>query len=285
MVRHFAATALFLIFAISAACQELVAVNGEYTYYAPGSVAPDQAVRTAIERAKIQALADAFGTTVTQTNSIVTKSGDGAATTDFLSIGGSEVKGEWIETTHEQCERSLVDGQDVYIATVSGIARKITSAAIDYRVRILRNSTDDRNESSEFRSGDELYVSFVSPAAGYLALYLVDADDNAVCLLPYRNQSDGVYGIDANRRYLFFSQDEAAIDEQPYVDEYQLTCSGSAENNVVYAVFSTERFTKAATDAGELQVTTFADFQKWLANCRKVDARMHVSQVPISIVK
>lgn len=284
-MRSIVIAALFLIFAIAASAQKPVVVDGEYTYYAPRSVTPDEAERTAIERAKIQALADAFGTTVSQTNSTVTKNRDGASSIDFLSIGGSEVKGEWIETTYERCDRSLVDGQDVYHAVVQGVAREITTAAIEYRVRILRNGVDDIYESSEFRSGDALYVSFVSPVGGFLALFLVDADDNAVCLLPYRNQTDGVYTIDANTRYLFFSVDQAALTEQPYVDEYQLTCSGTMENDVVYAVFSTQRFAKAATDSGEMQVMAFADFQKWLANCRKVDARMQVTQVPISIIK
>lgn len=48
-------------------------VHGEYTYHVPDNVSLEEGKRTALERAKIQALADAFGTLVSQNNSTIVK--------------------------------------------------------------------------------------------------------------------------------------------------------------------------------------------------------------------
>lgn len=53
--------------------QRIERVHGEYTYHVPENVALEEGRRIALERAKIQALADAFGTTVSQNNSTYVK--------------------------------------------------------------------------------------------------------------------------------------------------------------------------------------------------------------------
>ena len=85
----------------SSLSQRIERVHGEYTYHVPENVALEEGRRIALERAKIQALADAFGTTVSQNNSTYVKNINGKSSVDFISLGGSEVKGEWIETIGE----------------------------------------------------------------------------------------------------------------------------------------------------------------------------------------
>ena len=53
----------FLLFTIPVFSQKMKTVEGEYTYHAPENVSLEEARRTALDRAKIQALADEFGTT------------------------------------------------------------------------------------------------------------------------------------------------------------------------------------------------------------------------------
>lgn len=48
--------------------QKMKTVEGEYTYHAPENVTLEEAKRTTLDRAKIQAIADAFGTIVSQNN-------------------------------------------------------------------------------------------------------------------------------------------------------------------------------------------------------------------------
>ena len=197
---------LLLILSSSVFAQKLKTVEGEYTYHAPENVTMEQAKRTALDRAMIQALADEFGTIVTQQNATRVENSNGQSDIDFLSIGGSEVKGEWIETIGEPVYDIRYEGNMlVVVCKVKGKAREIVSAGIDFQVKVLRNGTDDKFESDQFRNGDDLFLSFQSPVAGYLAVYLVDAENQAYCLLPYRNQTDGVYSVEANSRYLFFN--------------------------------------------------------------------------------
>lgn len=280
---------LSLVFSLPVFSQEVKTVEGEYTYHAPENVTLEEARRTALDRAKIQALADAFGTVVSQTNTTRVENSDGRSTTDFLSVGGSEVKGEWIETVGEPLyEVSYSQGMLVVKVVVKGRAREIVSSGIDFKARVLRNGTEDKFESSDFRSGDDLFLSFLSPVSGYLAVYLVDADRNAYCLLPYRGQTDGVYSVEANRRYVFFSEKQAARADIPFVDEYTMTCSRSSETNMIYVIFSPNVFCKAvdSQSSGLLpRELPFGDLQKWLAKCRVRDKDMKMVLETINIKK
>lgn len=248
--------------------QKMKTVEGEYTYHAPENVTLEEAKRIALDRAKIQALADAFGTIVSQTNATHVQNRNGSSDIDFLSVGGSEVKGEWIETVGEpQYDISYEQGMLVVKVSVKGKVREIVSAQIDIKAKVLRNGTEDKFESDEFRDGDDLYLSFVSPVSGYLAVYLVDAEQKAYCLLPYRGQTDGIYKVEANRRYLFFNIKEAPPQERQYVDEYVMTCSRSSEHNLIYVIFSPQPFMKAVDEEGEknqIRILRISDLQKWL---------------------
>lgn len=269
--------------------QKMKTVEGEYIYHAPENVTLEEAKHTALDRAKIQALADAFGTIVSQTNATRIENHNGKSNTDFLSIGGSEVKGEWIETIGQpDYDISYEQGMLIVRVSVKGKAREIVSAKIDIVAKILRNGTDDKFESNEFRSGDDLYLSFQSPVNGYLAVYLIDAEQTAYCLLPYRNQTDGIYKIEANRRYLFFNIQEAPAQERQFVDEYVMTSSASMEQNQIYVIFSPKPFTKAVDMASGVKIPreiSFADLQRWQLKLRKHDEELQCLMYTIQISK
>ena len=271
MIRRLLISVLLIAATVSYA-QKVQKVTASYTYYAPENVTLEEAKRTALDRAKIQAIADAFGTLVTQSNSTVISNQNGKSDSRFLSLGGSEVKGEWIETTKDPVYNIRYEGNMLVVSVeVSGRIREIVSAGIDFTAKILRNGTEDKFESEEFRSGDDLYLSFISPVDGYLAVYLVDAEQRAYCLLPYRSQSDGIYKVSANHRYLFFNIKEADPQERQYVDEYTMTCGHSPEHNQIYIVFSPQPFAKATDNATAETLPrelTFGDFQRWLANIK-----------------
>ena len=211
---------LFLTFSLPVISDNLKTVEAEYIYYAPENVTIEEAKRIAIDRAKIQALADAFGTIVSQVNTTRIENGDGKSSLDFLSLGGSDVKGEWLETIGDPVV-SVTYEQGILVIKVSikGKAREIKTALIDIQTSILRNGIDEKSASSDFRDGDDLYLSFLSPVDGYLSVYLVDTESNAYCLLPYRKQKDGIYRIEANRQYLFFRESSASNEERSIVDE------------------------------------------------------------------
>ena len=279
---------LFLFtFTTAAFSQKTQKVTASYTYYAPENVTLEEAKRTALDRAKTSAIADAFGTLVTQSNSTIMTNQNGQTDSRFLSLGGSEVKGEWIETTKEPEYNIRYEGDMLIVSvTVSGRIREITSAGIDIIAKLLRNGTEEKFESNEFKNGDDMYLYFKSPVDGYLVVYLLDETTQEVyCLLPYQASGEGAYRIEHDKQYILFSAKHE--DNNPsIVDEYTLTCSRDVEFNDIYVIFSPDVFAKAnANDSEELlpRQLSYDAFQKWVAKLRNKDnnAQLKVKQIII----
>ena len=237
---------LLLLNLLSISAQKIEKVHGEYTYHIPDNVSLEEGKRTALERAKIQAIADAFGTLVSQNNSTIVKNENGKSSVDFLSIGGSDVKGEWIETIGEPKLDIFYESNMLTIKVcIDGKAREIKNANINFEAKLLRNGTEKKYESDEFRNGDDLYLYFKSPINGYLAVYLLDENTQQVfCLLPYKSSGEPAYKIVHDKPYVFFSCQKAE-ENSSEVDEYTMTCEHSMEQNTIYIVFSPNMFAKA----------------------------------------
>ena len=263
-----------------AVAQKTERVTATYTYYAPEHVSIEEARRVALQRAQLQAIADAFGTIVTQTNATTVKNENGKSDVSLLSLGASEVKGEWLRTDGEpEYEIAYEDGMLAVTVRVKGVIRGIVNAAVDFQAYVLCNGTEDRFEQDRFRNGDDLYLSFQSPVDGYLTVYLLDAEGTAYCLLPYRGDTGGRVAVKGNRRYVFFSVDDVPAEERGMVDEYVMTCGNREELNQIYVIFSPQLFTKAVDYAGEgvqPRELPYEEFQQWLFNCRKQDREMRV---------
>ena len=279
LFRFFITVCLFL-FAFPALAQRTEKVRAEYIYHAPENISLEEAKRIALERAKIQAIADEFGTIVSQSNTTMVSNRNGESSTDFFSLGGSEVKGEWIETNGEPSyDINYEQGMLVVKAIVSGRIREIVSAQIDIKAEVLCNGTDLKFARTDFKNGDDLYLYFQSPVDGYLAVYLLDEVSQMVyCLLPYKSSSEAVTPIEHDKPYIFFSAKHAG-NKAHLVDEYTMTCTNSVERNTIYVVFSPNEFAKAnSNNVDELlpQELSFEEFQKWLSKGKVKDKEMRV---------
>lgn len=290
MRRFFLFLLIFLSFSHKAFTQREMTVRGEYIYNVPKNISPEEAERVAIERAKIGAIADAFGTIVSQNNSTFVANNGSKSQVDFFSLGGSEVKGEWLETIGTpECTPSFEKDMFIMKAVVKGRIREIVSAPIDFKAKILCNGTEDKFEQDNFKEGDDLYLSFQSPVDGYLAVYLLDNTRHAYCLLPYQNNAEGKVKVQHDTPYVFFSTKHVSATESPFVDEYTLTCSRSGgEFNQIFIIFSPNLFTKALDNSANSLLPReldYDDFQKWLVNSRKRDKEMRVETKYITIKK
>ena len=271
----------------SAFCVTTKKVKAEYIYHVPENVSPESAKSIALQRAQAQAIADEFGTVVTQSSSIYIETSQETTNTDFLSIGGSELKGEWIETIGEPIYKYITDGDQIALCVeVSGVIREITGSKVPFELKTLRNGTENINESDNFKNGDDLYMSFQSPAQGYLAIYLIDNAKEAYCLLPYSNQEDGFYLIKSNKRYILFSPDNEQNIDKHAVDEIILETTQPKERNRIVAVFSPNKFYKANDNRTQKDLPrnlSYADFQKWLTELKKKDTELSISEKAITI--
>lgn len=267
-------------------------VSAEYTYYAPGTMSIVEAQRTALERAKIQAIADEFGTIVWQSPSTVISTKNGESDSHFFSLGGSDVKGEWIETIGEPVFGDIYyqDNLLVVPCSVKGKIREINSSQIEFIAKPLRNGTDLKYESYNFNEGDDLFLYFKSPVDGFLAVFLVDeASQNVYCALPYRNSDGNPKPVNADVEYILFSKKHSDPNEKQYVNEYIMTVSDELEFNDLYILFSPKPFAKAAlentVDTSLPKTINWYDFQKWLAKTRAQKTDISVSKIIISISK
>lgn len=289
MVKKYLCCFICIVFSICCFSQKIKTVDGEYTYVVPENVNLDKAKYIALERLKIQLIEEEFGSTVSQSNSTLVKNSNGKSDVDFVSIGGSEVNGEWIETIGTP-KYNIYYEKEMLVVSVKakGRIREIISTAVDVKSLVLRNGIEDRFESDTFKSGDDLYISFQSPTNGYLVVYLVDTEQRAFCLLPYQNMKEGSFNIEANKRYVLFSTQTASSEIKPYVDEYTMTCTHDQEINQLYVIFSTSPFVKAIDDKLEKELPrelSNEDFQKWLAKYRTRDTNMVVKKKTITIRK
>ena len=278
-------TLITLAFSLAVFCQREATVEGEYTYRGSENVSVAEAKRIALERAKIQAIAEEFGTIVTSSTASVIVKENEKTSSKITSYGGSDVKGEWIGTQKEEFSQPVfADGMIIITARVKGLAREIISAPIDFEAQILNNSPTLKAEDDHFNAGDDIYLHFHPTKDGYLAVYLVD-ENEAFCLLPYQEDPDGQMPVKHGEEYIFFSEKKAPKDLKSITDEYVLTCSGqTADMNKLYIIYSPKPFTKAVdhhinVKEGSLELPReldFDNFQKWLFECRKRDKNMAV---------
>lgn len=205
-----------------------------------------------------------------------------------MQLNSSEVKGEWLEDTMEpQCEVvEILTDMIVLKAKVSGKARTVSNEAVDFEALVLRNGTEARFADTHFRDGDDLFMLFRAPVDGYVAIYLIDENQTAFCLLPYQHDADGQMPVHRNKEYVFFASNRKG-DVEGEVDELTMNCgNGAVEHNQVYVIFSPNAFHKALdkqlNEALPRQLP-YRDFTQWLSKCRKRDTKMGVKVMHLKI--
>ena len=268
--------------------QSVINVSGEYTYHAPTNISIEEAKAIALQRAKIQCLADEFGTIVNQANSTIIHTIDGEGEISNFSLGGTEVKGEWLGDWRQPIYTIRYDersGSNIIHVKVFGKARAINGTKVDISLKILCNGITPRHEREMFFEGDQLYMSFLTPVDGYLAVYLIDEEANAYCLLPYEHSAEGVEYVLANENHVFFSKQTSKQPEK--VDEYVMSCAHDGETNILCVVYSPRPFTKAAdrASAESLRQLSYQQLQEWLLDAQTKDAQMQVIRKSIIIKK
>lgn len=284
MIQKIIITALLVFIPLMSSAQKTVTASGTYTYYAPMNVLPEQAELTAIERAKIDIIEKEFGTVMGVSNYTEIMNEGAESSVRFLSLGESEVLGEWLETIGKpEIKHDFANNMQVIMVSIRGHVREIKTAKVDFEANVLRNGISDRFESAEFKDGDNFFVSFQSPVDGYVAIYLYDLS-GVNRLLPMKYSGHPAYFVSADTKYVFFADgvsryDDIAMKSQHSIhSDYGLTCNGGIEVNRIYIIFSPNKFSTADDVIPEEVIAPasidFEGFQKWLSRCRKRDREM-----------
>ena len=276
--------------AVSLHARETRTVNAAYTYYVPETVSLTEAKHIALQRAKIQAIADEFGTAVSQVNATRVMNNSGNSSIDFMSVGNSDVKGEWIETIGEPAFDISYEGGMLAIAvSVQGRIRELANASYGTQATLYCNTAESRSATTEFQAGDSLYLGFQSPVDGFLLAYLVDyAADTAYCLLPYSTSADACQKIEHDRKYLFFSPADDSDNMGDSVDEYVMTCGDEMELDEIVLFFAPQEMVRANAeqrDAATPRQLSYQDFNKWSAAMRLRNPEIQTTNIYITIKK
>lgn len=274
--------------------QKVKKVTGTYTYVLPQDISREQGKHIALERAKEDAINSAFGQIIARENLTRINMHNGETTTDFSSLGQSLTRGEWVETIGEpKFDIGYDEIQDCLIitCTVKGRVREIVAAKAEFEWKVLRNIPDSKFESYEFKDGDQLFISFMTPKDGYIAIYLIDAENNANCLIPYASDADGYEYVNHGEEYIFFAPtnndiDDFIVDTSNAVDAIRLYCNGRPEINQIRIIFSPNPFTKPIdhlnTDSG-IYFLPLEKFENWLLECQRNDSQMSVDARNVNV--
>lgn len=263
--------------------QRVVNICGEAQYVVPEYQSLQEAKRTAIERAKIDALADEFGTIVSQTNTTALHNTNGKTESNFNSYSENEVRGIWLNDTREP-EISVLykQGEMVIHVSVCGKAREIKSSRVDLDILTLCNGF----ESENFHDNDRFSIAFKSPVKGYVAIFIRDDNNEIVnVMMPYDTEDANGYAreIKANKDYRFLSTQDPSY---PYQEETILITDRKIETNTLLIVFSEKPFRLSLNNKGEfVPIVELAKFQKWLHGLRIFDTTVQVEERVLTIKK
>ena len=278
-------SSMFFIMATSVTsivnAQRIVNACGEVDYVVPETQTLFEAKQTAITQARLKAIADEFGTIVTQTNTTAMHTKDGKTNSSFNSYSENEVRGIWISDTKEP-EVSVKYRNDMMVihAEVCGKVREQKQSAVELQIKPLNKGI----ESTLFKNNDRFSLSFKSAASGYVAVFIRDDDTEIVnVMMPYDNGDGNAREVKSNKEYLFLCTKDP---EYPYDEETILTTSKSVENNTLIIVFSQKKFHISLSNKGEfVPEVENAKFQKWLHGLRVYDTTTQVEEIVLTIKK
>ena len=206
--------------------QRTVNACGEVDYIVPETQTLVEAKKAAITQARLKAIADEFGTVVSQTNTTAMHTNNGKTNSSFNSFSENEVRGIWISDTKEpEVTVKYRNEMMVIHAEVCGKVREQKRELVELQVKPLNNGF----ESINFKNNDRFSVSFKAAASGYVAVFIRDDNNDIVnVMMPYEGSDGNAREVKSNKEYLFLCTRDP---EYPYDEETILTTSKSIENN------------------------------------------------------
>ena len=260
-----------------------VSGTAEYVVTDDMSITLRDARLKCVELARAEAIRREFGELVSMgiidvfMNS--TNEGSGAVN---IGTASSQARALWLGDTREpKVNIRYADGKLFFKAEVWGEARELKINSTDLKWMISHKAGEQKVETSSFNNSESIYIDFKSVADGYVAVYLVEDNEQTWCLLPYGNDSDGRQEVKAGRRYAFFDKE---FDKRALT--IRLKTKRKEEYNQLVLIYSPNPFTKSidrVADGSKANVLSTRDFAKWLLKCQCNDPDMVVEQRFIKI--
>lgn len=281
---------------LGADAQKTKEASGEYKLRIEKNVTEEFAVNKAIEKAKINAIENAFGTVINQGNAVYVKDITTGKETQsdmvFTSIADVLVNGEWIATLDERKDFYDEDGYRWVKITIKGKVRELTKIPFTPETYTL-SCSNKKCSTDVFNNGQELIVYFKAPNNGYVTIFLYDTKQ-VQRLLPYSNyNTSNTYEVKADQEYYFFSNTDK---KDKTVDNIELFTSVNMEQNRLQVLFSKQDFGKPLLSKNNTEdvngmkyampmSTSVENFQSWLQKIRSYNRSIELQTILITIKK
>ena len=287
-------TSLLVLCILPVFGQKIRHTEGQAQVRVERNVTKEEALKKAVELAKINAIENVFGTYIEQQTNLTVESGK----SDFYIMGSTKVKGIWVRETEKRITEDYREEKGEFgnektlwiTCNIKGEVKKITPrASIEYQ---LRNCSLPTCRTTSFYSGEQLYLWFKSPVDGFISVFLNDGN-MVYRLLPYSNSKNAnSFSIRSDEEYLFFSKDitkDLSGGEIP--DEIELFTLKNKEVNSIVIVFSTNVFFKPGLDNESVDTNKYLlpkslttnRFDEWLSELRtQLDDFIDI-EIPIEI--
>ena len=166
-----------------------------------------------IEQARLKAIADAFGLSVSETTVGNVSDQNGKVTDLFNVLTKTSVRGEWIsDTAPPKLEWKCENNDLIVTAYVSGKIRENSKEGKTDVEFYACLPSDYRTETTSFRSGQTLNTFFRSARKGYLSVFYVDhttGDAYRVFPSPAYSSLDHLE-VNADQDYVLFNRSYAS---------------------------------------------------------------------------
>lgn len=273
-------------------------VEAEYTYTVPSHQSDDDARLTAIQRARTQAIIEAFGgEEISQINStLINAGGDTGDAVSFQSHMQSKVRGVWVCDTKEPKFRYAQDpvtGMRVITVTVCGEAYPLNRRKFPCKVEPMRLANNKLSATDRFISGDVLVINFQAPSDGYCAVYLVDENNCVTRALPNQHGA-GSLRVVADRQYQLLHPELSPADGgcQGLYDNYEFYTEGKQVINWLCIAFSSKELQRppdsvaeGVTGEGTMTPsgTDLNTFNRWAVESEDYDDSFTMLRIPVFI--
>lgn len=206
--------------------------------------------------------------------------------------------GEWIKDKEKPIYTEYQDKNDIYWTKcfVEGYARRIPSNQVKFELETLRGTDIMKDRTTSFNDQEHFYLYFNIAEPGYILICCSDLDTVYRCL-PYQGMKDTtVFKVEANRKYLFFSEDSANYNiDKSLVDEMVLQTKKELEYNLFYIIYSKKKFNAAplfsipdrpySKGYSLPKSTTHKKFTEWLQKERFENKDLQMNIIGITIKK
>ncbi len=250
----------------------------------------ERAQKQAQQLAILDALQKAFPTEVARTSKYIIQNrtqGAEAQTQTFFHLTADQyLGGEWLQTLEVRYQTEVRKGQVWVTCKIRGRARPRTQPPLPLEVRTLR-CRDTACTTTDFLAGDPLYLRFRSPVAGYLQVFWEDAG-RVYRLLPYQNQRQQAWRIQADTTYLFFAPDPQRRSEAFITDELLLTADQPEELHRLYVLFAPQPLgapPEQFNPSTGFHTIELVAFHEWLLNERLRLPELNLRYIDISVRK